>query len=284
VPSPSRQPAAGETSTGWVENRAGRSWAVDWPELWRSRQLVGYFALRDVRVRYKQASLGVAWVVLVPLATVAAFTVGFQRLTSVPSDGLPYPVFALAGLLTWTYLSQCIAQGSEVLVRSPELINKTYFPRLLAPVAALLPPLVDLAVGLGVLALMCVLYGVSPSPALLLLPAWLLLLVLTALGPVLLLSAANVRFRDVRHAVSPALQAALFLSPVAYAATGLRGWHRSVYALNPAVGALDVGRWVLVGGSRPEASSLVSVLVAAVLAVAGLLVFQRSSRSFADVI
>jgi len=269
---------------GWVENRADRPGTVDLQELWRSRELVGYFALRDLRVRYKQASLGIAWVVIVPLITVGAFTIGFNRLTQVPSDGLPYPVFALAGLLTWTYLSQCVAQGSEVLVRSPELINKTYFPRLLAPLASLLPPLVDLAVGLVVLAVLCVAYGVAPSLALLLLPAWLVLLVVTALGPVLLLSAANVRFRDVRHAVSPVLQAALFLSPVAYSASGLSGTSRWLYALNPAVGALEVGRWVLVGGPRPEASSLLSIAVAVVLAWLGVVVFQRSSRSFADVI
>lgn len=271
-------------TAGWVENSAGRSWSIDWAEIWRSRELVGYFALRDLRVRYKQASLGVLWVVLVPLVTVGAFTVAFNRLTEVPTDGLPYPVFALAGLLTWTYLSQCLAQGSEVLVRSPELINKTYFPRLLAPLASILPPLVDLAVGFVVLGVLCLVYGVAPTPALLLLPVWLALLVLTALGPVLLLSAANVRFRDVRHAISPGLQALLFLSPVAYAATGLSGTSRLLYSLNPAVAVIELGRWVLVGAARPGPSTLLSVAMAVVLAVSGLVIFQRSSRSFADVI
>jgi ABC-2 type transport system permease protein/lipopolysaccharide transport system permease protein len=273
-----------DTTARWVENRAGAAFRIDWPELWRSRELIGFFALRDVRIRYKQASLGVAWVVLVPLVTVGAFTVAFDRLADVPTDGLPYPVFALSGLVAWTYLSQCVSQGSEVLVRSPELINKTYFPRLLAPLASLLPPLVDLAVGLGVLAVLCLAYGVAPSPAVLLLPLWLCLLVLTALGPVLLLSAVNVRFRDVRHLVAPLLQALLFLSPVAYTASSLSGGPRLLYALNPAVGVLESGRWILVGAERPGLSALVSVCVAVALAVLGLLVFQRSSTTFADVI
>lgn len=270
--------------TGWVENRAGASRRVDAGELWRARELIGFFAVRDVRVRYKQAGLGVAWVVLVPLITVGAFTVAFDRLTDVPSDGLPYPVFALAGLVAWTYLSQCVAQGSEVLVRNPALITKTYFPRLVAPIASLLPPLLDLAVGLVVLAALCVVYGVAPTPALLLLPLWLGLLLLTALGPVLLLSAANVRFRDVRHIVGPSLQALLFLTPVAYAASALAGAPRALYSLNPAVAPVETARWVLVGGQPPGPSALVSVAVAVALAAVGLAVFQHSSRSFADVI
>lgn len=269
---------------GWVENRAGGSRRVDGGELWRARELIGFFAIRDVRVRYKQAGLGVAWVVLVPLITVGAFTVAFDRLTDVPSDGLPYPVFALAGLVAWTYLSQCVAQGSEVLVRNPALITKTYFPRLVAPIASLLPPLLDLAVGLVVLAALSVVYGVAPGPALLLLPLWLALLLLTALGPVLLLSAANVRFRDIRHIVGPSLQALLFLTPVAYAASALDGAPRALYSLNPAVAPVETARWVLVGGPPPGASALVSVAVAVALAVVGLAVFQHSSRSFADVI
>lgn len=272
-------------STGvWTENRAGGARTVDWRELWNARELLWFFALRDVRVRYKQAALGFAWVVLVPLITVGAFTVAFEGLADVPSDGAPYPVFALAGLVGWTYLSQCVAQGSEVLVRNPALINKTYFPRLVAPLASILPPLVDLGVGLLVLAVLCAVYGVTPGLTVLLLPVWLLVLVLTALGPVLLLSAVNVRYRDVRHLVAPALQALLFLSPVAYSASGLTGWARLLYGLNPAVGALDLGRWVLIDGPRPGLPAALSLLVALASAVVGLVVFQRQARTFADVI
>jgi ABC-2 type transport system permease protein/lipopolysaccharide transport system permease protein len=235
-------------------------------------------------VRYKQALVGVAWVVVQPLVTVAAFTLAFQRIAPVASYGVAYPVFALAGLLGWTYISQCISRGSEILVSNPALVSKVYFPRLVAPIASLLPPLVDLLVGLCLLAVLCLAYRAAPSLALLLLPVWILVLVLTAVGPVLLLAALNVRFRDVRYVVPPTLQAFLFISPVAYSGTGLGGTSRILYSLNPAAGALELGRFVLVDGPWPGWGLAVSLASASVLAVAGLLYFQRAQRSFADYI
>jgi ABC-2 type transport system permease protein/lipopolysaccharide transport system permease protein len=228
--------------------------------------------------------VGVAWVLIQPLITVAAFTLAFQRIAQVDSHGIPYPVFALSGLLGWTYISQCVSRGSEVLVANPALISKVYFPRLLAPIASLLPPLVDLAVGLVLLAVLTMVYGVAPSATLLLLPLWLLVLVFTALGPDLLLAALNVRYRDVRYVVPPALQAFLFLSPVAYSSASLEGGSRVLYALNPAAGALEFGRFVLVHGPWPGWQLGVSLASAALLAVTGLLYFQRAQRSFADYI
>jgi ABC-2 type transport system permease protein/lipopolysaccharide transport system permease protein len=245
---------------------------------------VGFFALRDLRVRYKQAVLGVVWVVVQPLITVAAFTLAFDRLADVSTGGLPYPVFALAGLLGWTYMSQCVARGSEVLVVNPALVSKVYIPRLTAPLSSLLPGLVDLAVGVVLLAALCLGYGVAPGPALLLLPAWLLLLMLTALGPVLLLAALNVRYRDVRHIVPPLLQALLFLSPVGYSSTALSETGRLLYGLNPAVGGIELGRYVLVGAAWPGWQLAVSAGSALLLAAAGLTYFQYAQRSFADVI
>jgi ABC-type polysaccharide/polyol phosphate export permease len=257
---------------------------LEWRELWTARELIGFFALRDFQVRYKQAVVGVAWVVIQPLITVAAFTFAFQRFAQVNSYGTPYPVFALAGLLGWTYISQSISRGSEVLITNPALISKVYFPRIVAPIASLLPPLVDLGVGVVLLAVLCVVYGVAPSETLLLLPVWLLLLVITALGPVLLLSALNVRYRDIRHVVPPALQAFLFLSPVAYSSASLPGNSRLFYALNPVAGPLEFGRFVLVHGPWPGWQLAVSLGSAAILGVTGLLYFQHAQRSFADYI
>lgn len=268
----------------WTENRSHGSPLIQWREIWTARELIGFFALRDFQVRYKQAVIGVAWVVIQPLITVAAFTLAFQRIARVSTYGIPYPVFALAGLLGWTYISQCVSRGSEILVANPALISKVYFPRLVAPVASLLPSLVDLGVGLGLLALLGLVYSVAPSWALLLLPVWLLMLVLTALGPVLLLAALNVRFRDVRYVVPPMLQALLFLSPVAYTSAGLEGGGRLLYALNPAVGPLEFGRYILVGGPWPGWQLAVSLASASLLALAGLLYFQYAQRSFADYI
>ncbi len=272
------------TTGPWLENGPRTSVRASLPELWAGRELVLFFASRDLRVRYKQAVLGVLWVVAQPVITVLAFTLVFDRLADIDTGGTPYPVFALAGLLGWNYLSQCIGKGSEVLVGNSSLITKVYFPRLIAPLASLLPPMIDLGVGLLLLLLLCLLYGVAPSAALLLLPVWLALLALTALGVTCALAALNVRFRDVRHLVSPVLQAFLFLSPVAYSAQSLDGASRYLYALNPAVGVLELGRFVLVSGPAPDATLAVSTAMAVVLAVAGVVYFLRASRSFADVI
>lgn len=269
---------------GWTENSAGGGRLFPWAEIWAARELVGFFALRDLRVRYKQAALGVAWVVVQPAVTVAAFTLAFDRLADVDSQGLPYPVFALAGLIGWTYLSQSIARGSEVLVANPSLVTKVYFPRLVAPIAAVLPGLVDLGVGLVLLGLLGAAFGVYPTAAILLLPVWVVLLAITALGPVLLLAALNVRYRDVRHVVTPLLQALLFLSPVAYSAAGLAGPAKLLYALNPAAGVLELGRFVLIGAPWPGPQVFLSFGAALLVAVAGTVYFQRAQQTFADVI
>ncbi len=268
----------------WTENAASGGRLFPWEELWRARELVTFFAQRDVKVRYKQAVLGVAWVLLQPIVTVAAFTFVFDRLADVDTGGLPYPVFALAGLLGWNYISQCISKGSEVLVGNSAMITKVYFPRVLAPVASLLPPMLDLLVGLGLLALLALAYGVTGGLALLLLPLWLLALAVTALGPVLFLAALNVRYRDVRQVNAPLLQALLFLSPVAYSAAALEGLPRFLYALNPASGAVELGRFVLLDARWPGLPLAVSSAVALALAVTGLVYFQRAQRYFADVI
>ncbi len=257
---------------------------LPWGELWRAREIAWFFALRDLRVRYKQAAIGVVWVVLQPAITVLAFTLVFDRLADVDSQGLPYPVFALAGLLGWTYVSQCISRGSEVLVSNTSLITKVYFPRLTAPLAALGPPLVDLLVGLCLFAVLCFIYGAVPGPELLLLPVWLVLLALTAFGPTCFLAALNVRFRDVRQIIPTALQALLFLSPVAYSSASLEGEARFLYALNPVVGAVETGRFVLVGAPCPGLIAAISCGVTVLLAVMGATFFQRASRTFADVI
>jgi ABC-type polysaccharide/polyol phosphate export permease len=268
----------------WIENRADGLVLLPLAEVWAARELVGFFALRDLRLRYKQATLGVTWVIVQPVVTVAAFTLAFDRLARVDSSGLPYPVFALAGLIGWTYLSQCVSRGSEVLVSNPSLVTKVYFPRLVAPIAALLPSLVDLGVGLILLAGLGAAYGVDPTAALLLLPVWLVLLALTALGPVLILAALNVRFRDVRHVVPTLLLVMLFVSPVAYSAASLEGTAQLLYALNPVVGVLEMGRFVLVGASWPGPALFVSLGVAVMLAVGGVIYFQRAQRAFADLI
>ena len=269
----------------WIENSSDRrSDERAWSVLWRSRQLIGYLALRDLRLRYRQAALGVVWVLVQPVATVVVFTLVFQRLADVQTDGIPYPLFALTGMITWTYFANATSRSSEVLVNNPNLITKVYFPRMTAPAAGLLSPLVDMAVSGVLVGALAVYYRVWPGWSLLAAPLWLGLLFLTTMGVGLWLSAVNVRYRDVRHALGPVLQLWLFASPVAYSASTLSGWQELAYSLNPVAGIIDLGRWSLLGAPWPGWSLLVSTAVALIVFASGLAYFERAERTFADVI
>lgn len=268
----------------WRENRPERAAGAPLAELWRARELVLFFALRDLRLRYKQAVLGALWVVIQPVLVVVAFTFVFDRVARVGTGGVPYPLFALVGFVGWSYFATVVGRSSEVLVANTSLVTKVWFPRMAAPVAALLPTGVDLAVGLGMVAVLCVWWGVVPGWAVLGLALWLVLLVLTTVGVALWLSALNVRYRDVRHAVAPVLQVALFASPVAYAGDVLDGTAALLYALNPMVGVIGVARWALLDQPWPGLPLLVSAAVTVALAASGYWYFSRSERSFADVI
>jgi ABC-2 type transport system permease protein/lipopolysaccharide transport system permease protein len=252
--------------------------------LWRSRELVGYLALRDLRLRYRQAALGVLWVLVQPIASVVIFTVVFGRMAAVDSDGVPYPLFALVGMVTWTYFSAAVTLGSVSLVANANLVTKVYFPRIAAPTAALVPPAVDLAVSFALVALVALYYGVHGGIAVLAAPLWLLLLVATSLGVSLLLSALNVRYRDVQYAVTPVLQLWFFASPVAYPASLFADWQQYVYALNPMVGVISLSRWSLVGAPWPGWPLAISFFSALGLMLTGMRYFSRAQRSFADVI
>jgi ABC-type polysaccharide/polyol phosphate export permease len=269
----------------WTENTA-RGMVQDrpWTALWRSRDLIWYFAVRDVKLRYRQAVLGAIWVLAQPIASVVVFTLVFSRLAGVSSQGVPYPVFALVGMVSWTYFSASVTAGGQVLVANASLVSKVYFPRMAAPAAALISPGVDLAVSLVLVEIATVVYGVGPTWRLLAAPLWLVLMVVTALGAALWLSALNVRYRDVQHAVGPVLQVLLFASPVAYAATALSGWQEQLYAVNPMVGVIALGRWSFLGTPWPGWSLLISVVSAGLLLVGGVAYFNRAQRSFADVI
>jgi ABC-type polysaccharide/polyol phosphate export permease len=274
-----------EPKAAWRENTArGVAGERSWSALWHARELIGYFALRDLRLRYRQAVLGVLWVLAQPVASVAVFTVVFSRLAGVESQGVPYPAFALVGMITWTYFSSVVVAGSGALVNNASLVTKVYFPRMAAPAAALLPPAVDLAISMVLFGAVAVYYGVFSGARLLAFPIWLLLLMVTAFAVVLWLSALNVRYRDVQHAVAPILQVWLFASPVAYPATLLSGWQELVYAINPVVGVIQLGRWSLLGTPWPGLPLLISTGSTAVLLISGLAYFNRAQRSFADVI
>ncbi len=270
---------------GWVENRptAGRR-AVDWRELWRYRELVAFLALRDIQVRYKQAAFGMLWAVVQPLAGLVVFTVVFGRLAKVPSDGVPYPLFALVGMTVWTLFSGGLNGATTSLVANAALVSKVYFPRIAAPLASVLPRLVDFAVALGLLAVLLVATGHLPGPQVVLLPLVALWTVVLAFGVGLALATVQVRFRDAHHALTLLVQLWLYASPVAYPSSLVPGAWRWAYALNPVTGILDTARWVLLDTAAPGWPAVVSLVVTAALLVAGVGTFARGERRFADVI
>ena len=269
----------------WIENRPTRG--VRWPdlrELWQFRELAGFLAIRDVKVRYKQAVFGAGWAVLQPLAGVAVFTIVFHRFADVPSNGIPYPVFALSGLAMWSYASAAVTKATQSLVGNTPLVTKVYFPRILAPVAAVLPPLLDLAFSLIALGVFMVIYGVGPTWAIVTFPMWVVVALAAVTGTGLWLGALNVSYRDINQAIALLLQLWLFVTPVAYPSSVVPvGW-RTVYFMNPMAGIVEGSRWALVGAPWPGAVVLVSMASTLLLLVTGVAYFERTERRFADII
>jgi lipopolysaccharide transport system permease protein len=261
-----------------------------WPELhlgdlWDYRELVYFLVWRDLKVRYKQTALGVAWAVLQPLVTVILFTVIFGRLAGLPSEGVPYPVFALAALLPWQLFSAAVAGSSNSLVGSANLLTKVYFPRLIIPIAAVVSTLADFAASSVLLAGLMLWYGIVPGIAALLLPLFVVQALVLELAIGLWASALNVQYRDVQFALPFALQALLLASPVAYSAALVpQGPWRIVYGLNPLVGVIQGFRWALLGAVAPGPLVWLSALVTLALLVGGLFFFKRMEDTFADVV
>ncbi|MCC6580099.1 MAG: ABC transporter permease [Phycisphaeraceae bacterium] len=256
----------------------------DLAELWRHRHLVWMFALRDVKVRYKQTVVGAAWAVIQPLLTMVVFTVLFQWLGRVPvREGVPYPVWTFAALLPWKLVESSIHQATESLVAQQALITKVYFPRAVAPLAPILSSLMDFGISLVVLILLMAWYGVTPTWSLAMAPAMVLLAVLTAAGWGLWLAALNGLYRDIRYAVPFALQIGMLVSPVVYDTQVVvpPKW-QLVYALNPMVGVLDGFRWSLLGGQPPIDSMLISLVLALLVLITGAMYFRRVERTIAD--
>jgi lipopolysaccharide transport system permease protein len=262
-----------------------RGWrALDLRELWRFRELVFFLALRDVKVRYKQTALGVAWVLLQPLLAMGIFSIIFDQ-RGLSTGGLPYPLFVVSGLVPWFYFSNATSGASGSIVGNTQLISKVYFPRLAIPLAAVLANLVDLGIGLLLELALIIAFGVPLSPRLLVMPVLVALVVLTALGVSVWLSALDVQYRDVRYAVPFFIQVWLFATPVIYSANDVPARWRPLLALNPMTGVIEAFRWCLLGAGDPPLKALAgSALTVAFLLCTGLLYFRRMERTFADVI
>lgn len=266
--------------------RPSKGWlSLDLKELWRYRELIFFLTWRDIKVRYKQAVLGIAWAVLQPLLTVAVFSVIFGNLLNTPSQGIPYPLFSLSALLPWQLFATALQRSSVSLVGNANLLTKIYFPRLAIPLSSVIAALVDFLVSFVVLLGVMAYYRYWPGWNMLWLPLLMLLALLTAMSVGLWLSALNVQYRDIQHMVPFIVQVWMYASPIVYPIDTIpAGIWRSLYGLNPMTGVIQGFRWALLGGTPPDATMLISVGVVLVLFVSGLFYFRRMEKTFADIV
>jgi lipopolysaccharide transport system permease protein len=254
-------------------------------ELWHARELLYFITKRDLQLRYKQSFFGVLWVIVQPLALAGVFGVFFGSLAHIPSDGIPYPLFALTGLVAWLFASQAVGQAAGSLVGDANLISKVYFPRLVVPLGKMLALVVDVTITLIVVLIAIALYGTGFRVEMLLVPVFLLLAFITAAGVGVFFGALNVKYRDVNMAVPLAVQLWLFLTPVLYPGSLVTGGWQYVYAVNPMVTAVQGSRWALVASPAPALGpTLISIASAATMFVVGALYFRRTEHYFADII
>jgi lipopolysaccharide transport system permease protein len=266
-----------ESSRGWVSLKLA--------ELWEYRELLYFLTWREIKVRYKQTALGATWAIIQPLFTMIVFSIFFGRLAKMPSDGIPYPLFSLTGLIPWTFFAGGLGMSSNSLVASANLISKVYFPRLAIPLSSVLSGVVDFAISFILLIGMMAFYHQAPSLRCVFLPLFFLLAFVTALGVGLWLSALNVEYRDVRYTVPFLTQFWMFATPIAYPASLLHGVWRTVYGLNPMVGVVEGFRWALLGtNNAPGPMIVVSSLASILILVGGAFYFRRMEKTFADLV
>lgn len=266
-----------QPSKGWV--------SVRFDELWEYRELIYFLTWRDIKVRYKQTVLGAAWAILQPLLTMLVFSLFFGRLAKVPSDGIPYPLFSMAGLVPWTFFAFGLAQSSNSLVASANMLKKIYFPRLIIPISTVLSGAVDLMLAFALLIAMMFWHGVKLTPNVFYLPVFVLLAFTTSLGVGLWLSALNVKYRDIRYVVPFLVQFWMYATPIAYPSSLLKEPWRTVFGINPMVGVVEGFRWCLLGvHTRPGPMIWISAGVAVLLLFSGVLYFRRTEKVFADIV
>lgn len=254
-------------------------------EVWEYRELLYFLVWRDVKVRYRQTVLGAAWAIVQPFTAMVIFSVVFGQLAKLPSDDLPYPIFTFTALLPWNLFAGALGRATQSVVGSAHLISKAYFPRLIVPIAAVLGASVDFAFAFVILLGMMLFYGVTPTPAMLTLPFFILLALAAALGVGLWFAALNVRYRDVGYIIPFLIQVWLYASPVAYSSSLVPEHWRALYGLNPMTGVIEGFRWALLGTRwAPGPVIAVSVLVVALILVSGLIYFQRMEDTFADIV
>ena len=264
-------------SHGWA--------ALNLRDLWLYRELIFFMTWRDLKVRYKQTLLGASWAILQPFLTMIVFSVFFGTLAKVPSDGVPYPIFSYTALIPWTLFSKALQDASRSLVANRHMITKVYFPRMILPLSSVMAGLVDFLIAFVVLLGMMWYYKISPTVNVWVLPLFLLLALITAVGVGLWLSALNVLFRDINYVLPFLTQFWMYLTPVAYPSSMIPTEWQVIYALNPMTGVVEGFRWALLGtGQPPGIMTLVSSIAAVVLLISGMFYFRRMERLFADMV
>jgi len=264
-------------SKGWV--------SLNLRSLWEYRELLYFLTWRDIKVRYKQTALGAVWAILQPMATMLIFSLFFGRLVKVPSDGIPYPIFAFAALVPWTFFANGLNQSSNSLIASANLLKKVYFPRLAIPIATVLAGVIDFILAFVVLLLLIAYYRITPTINIVWTPLFLALAFVTSLGVGLWMSALNVKYRDVRYVVPFLIQIWLFATPVAYPSSLLSQPWRTIYGLNPMVGVVEGFRWALLGtNTAPGLMVAASGVAALLILISGAFYFRYMEKTFADVV
>ena len=274
-----------QTSNAPIVIRPSRGWiGLGAPEIWRHRDLAFFLVWRDLKVRYKQTAFGAGWAILQPVLLMLVFSAFLGRVAGISATGIPYPLFALSGLVPWTLFAQSLTGASNSLVNNQNLIAKVYFPRLLLPLSAVASFVIDFLIATAVLVVAMLIFGRVPPLTFVWVPLLGLYTVLVALAVGLWLAAINVRYRDVKYAIPFVIQVWLFASPVAYSIDLVPERFRVLFSLNPMTGAIDAFRWAALGGAPPGATVLISAAATLVILVGGLAYFRRVERSFADTI
>lgn len=265
---------------------AGKAERHYWMDLWRYRELFYILAWRDIAVRYKQTVIGVLWAVVRPVLTMIILVVVFGKIAKLPSEGVPYPIFVFAAMLPWAFFASAFADASNSLIGNANLISKVYFPRLIIPVAPVIVALIDFMISFVILLILMVWYGYWPDWHIIVLPLFLLLGFLAALGAGLFVASLNVKYRDFRIVIPFVVQLGLYVSPVGFSTMIVPEQYRMIYYLNPMVAVIDGFRWAISGGNtafNPE-ELIMSVCVVAILCVTGVMHFRKTEKTFADVI
>jgi len=269
-----------------TEIRPDRGWFdLDLGAVWRYRELLGVLVMRDLQVLYKQAFLGAGWAILQPVFAVIIFSIIFGYIVKMPSEGVPYPLFAFAGVLPWTYFAEAVRRSGTGLVTDSELVRKVYFPRLIMPLANVISPLVDFCIAFLVLLVMMAFYGIAPSWKMLVIPPLMMIAVLLSLSIGLWLAPINVRFRDIKHTLPFIIQIWMYASPIVYPLSMVPQEWQALYALNPMVGVIEGFRWAVFDRGDPNLMALgIGGAIITLLLAGGLVFFRRMERTFADVI